>query len=277
MGRNLPAMTDERDFDRDVAVEATGAGRYRAEMVPHWWVVAGPNGGIVAAVLANAMTTELADPNRQLRTITVHYPSPAAAGAVYVDVTVERMGRSVATLSARMTQGDRMIALATAAFSPPWTSPIAFSDHMPPDVPTPSSLADRRGEAGALLPPVATNWDTRWTEPGALFAGGDEAVLRAWIRTDRPRPIDPLALTAICDALPPAVFVRSKAPIAAPTVELTVHVRAQLPHPGLEPDHHVLAECSTATVADGFLDEDVKVWAADGTLLAHSRQLALAR
>ena len=30
-------------------------------------------------------------------------------------------------------------------------------------------------------------------------------------------------------------------------------------------------------VADGFLDEDVKVWAADGTLLAHSRQLALAR
>lgn len=270
-------MTDERDFDRDVAVEAAGPGRYRAEMFPHWWVVAGPNGGIVAAVLANAMTTELAEPDRQLRTITVHYPSPAEAGAVDVDVSVERMGRSVATLSARMTQGDRLIALATAAFSPPWTSPIAFSDHVPPDVPPAAGLVDRRGETATMIPPVATNWDTRWTEPGALFGGGDEAVLRAWIRTDQPRPIDPLALTAVCDALPPAVFVRSTAPIAAPTVELTVHVRAQLPHPGLDADHHVLAECSTATVADGFLDEDVKVWAADGTLLAHSRQLALAR
>jgi len=270
-------MSTTRDFDRDVAVERVAAGLYRAEMVEHWWVVAGPNGGIVAAVLANAMIHELDDRARQLRTITVHYPSAAEAGPVDLGVDVERMGRSVATLSARMTQGERLIALATAAFSPARTSPVAFSDHIPPDVAPASQLVDRREHQRDFIPPVATNWDTRWTEPDALFAGGDEAVLRAWIRTDQPRVIDPLALTAICDALPPAVFVRSSTRMAAPTVELTVHIRAQLPHPTLTATDHVLAECSTATVAEGFLDEDVRVWAADGTLLAHSRQLALAR
>ncbi|MGI9603016.1 MAG: acyl-CoA thioesterase, partial [Acidimicrobiales bacterium] len=172
---------------------------------------------------------------------------------------------------------DRLIALATAAFSPAWTSPVAFSDVTPPDVLPASSLAGRQEHQRDFVPPVATNWDTRWTEPGAQFGTGAEAMLRAWIRTAEPRAVDPLALTAICDALPPAVFVRSTARMAAPTVELTVHIRAQLPHPALMADDHVLAECSTATVADGFLDEDVRVWAPDGTLLAHSRQLALAR
>lgn len=270
-------MTDQRDFDHDVAVERLSPGRYQAEMFEHWWVVAGPNGGIVAAVLANAMTVELADPGRQLRTITVHYPSAAQAGPVEVSVAVERMGRSVATLSSRMTQGDRLIALATAAFSPAWTSPVAFSDMVPPQVPGPQELVDRRRETSERLPPVATNWDTRWTEPGTLFSAADQAVLRAWMRTSAPRPVDALTLIAMADGLPPAVFVRSAEPMAAPTIELTVHVRAQLPHPGLTPEDHVLAECNTATVAEGFLDEDVRIWAADGTLLAHSRQLALAR
>ncbi|MDH4169309.1 MAG: thioesterase family protein [Acidimicrobiia bacterium] len=270
-------MSQTRDFDHDVAVTKLGPGRYRAEMFEHWWVVAGPNGGIVAAVLANAMTHELDDPARQLRTITVHYPAAAEAGPVELQVAVERMGRSVATLGARLIQDGRLIALATAAFSPAWTSPVTFSDLVPPQAPPASTLVDRREHQQDFIPPVAFNWDTRWTDQNAAFGGGGPAVLRAWIRTAEPRVVDPLALTAICDALPPAVFVRSRERMAAPTVELTVHIRAQLPHPSLAPDDHVLAECNTATVAEGFLDEDVRVWAADGTLLAHSRQLALAR
>jgi hypothetical protein len=37
----------------------------------------------------------------------------------------------------------------------------------------------------------------------------------------------------------------------------------------------VLAEFRTTVIHEGYFEEDGRIWAADGTLLAHSRQLAL--
>ena len=59
-----------------------------------------------------------------------------------------------------------------------------------------------------------------------------------------------------------------------PTVDLTIHFRAELPHPGAR-DDVVARRVPHRRVADGgFLEEDGEVWAPDGTLLAQSRQLA---
>ena len=82
-----------------------------------WWIVRGPNGGYVAAVLLRAMAARLGDPGRAPRSLTVHYTAPPAEGLVRIEVQVERSGRSLTTLSARMTQEGRLLALALAAFS----------------------------------------------------------------------------------------------------------------------------------------------------------------
>src|SRR5438445_12611653 len=51
--------------------------------------------------------------------MTVHYLVPPDPGPVELAVAVERTGRSLVSLSSRMLQGDRLVALALAAFSPP--------------------------------------------------------------------------------------------------------------------------------------------------------------
>ncbi len=64
-------------------------------------------------------------------------------------------------------------------------------------------------------------------------------------------------------------------PAAAPTIDLTVHFRATLPRPGEEPGELVYAEVSSKLIQEGFFEEDGVIWAADGTVLAQSRQLAI--
>ena len=53
-------------------------------------------------------------------------------------------------------------------------------------------------------------------------------------------------------------------------------IRATLPHRGMAADDYCLVEFRSSLSAAGFWEEDGRIWAPDGTLLAQSRQLALA-
>ncbi len=233
----------------------------------------GPNGGLIIAQLAKAIETELDDPARHLRTITVHYLRPPVEGAIDIAVETIRVGRSVAFMQATMSQNDKPIATALAALSPSWETTFAFDLQPPPDV-EPATAIEPRPQGDAFLPPHAANYDTRML--GDFRAEG-QPLVRAWIRTAQPRLIDAISLVAMTDALPPPLFALVDQPMAVPTIELTVHLRASLPLASLRPADHVLMESSSLLLADGFVEENARIWAPDGTLLAQSRQLALAR
>ncbi len=82
-----------------------------------------------------------------------------------------------------------------------------------------------------------------------------------------------MVVAAMCDAWVPAAFALVDAPV--PTVDLTIHFRVALPYAGLGPEDFVLARFVSRTAMEGFVEEDGQLWAPDGTLLAHSRQLAI--
>jgi hypothetical protein len=70
--------------------------------------------------------------------------------------------------------------------------------------------------------------------------------------------------------------MRSSQPNPAPTIDLTVHFRAALPRtPDPDPEELCLARMRGRLIHEGFFEEDGHIWAADGTLLAQSRQLAI--
>jgi acyl-CoA thioesterase len=252
------------DFDRDTAPEPLGDGRYRVRFDRSWWIARGPNGGFVAAMLVRAMEAEIASPERQLRSLTVHYTAAPPEGDADVAVTVERTGRSMTTVSARMTTGDRLLALALGAFSTEYESPLAYDEAPMPAVVPPDPMPEP--DSSAEMPFVH-----RWrlapalSDHGRAFSGG-------WMAPAQPRPLDAALVVALADTWIPAPFAVTGRPFAAPTIDLTVHVRAALPRPA-EP---VLGEFRSTVSRDGFFEEDGRLWAPDGTLLAQSRQLALA-
>ncbi len=122
-------------FDLDTAVVPTGTGSYAARIDAGWWIERGPNGGYVAAVLVQALTAEVLDLARDLRSLTVHYLAPAREGAAEVTVGIERAGRTITFLQARLQQGDRLIATASAAFAAPNRGSPAFADPTFPGYP----------------------------------------------------------------------------------------------------------------------------------------------
>jgi len=261
-------------FERDTAVRRDADCRYTAGLEPGWWVLRGPNGGYLAAIILRALVDMIADDARAPRSLTVHFTEPPVEGDVTIRTAIERVGRSVTSCSARMHQGDRLIALAVAAFATPRDGP-EFCDLAAPDVPPPDATPALPPPPAA--PPITHRWDTRWVIGERPFEGppGDEAVAGGWIRLEEPQPLDAVAVAAIADGWVPAVFSRTTKPLAVPTIDLTVHFRTVLPDASLSADGFLLAVFRTRAASGGFLEEDGEVWSPDGTLLAQSRQLAV--
>jgi acyl-CoA thioesterase len=267
-------------FDRDTAVRreegSASTGVFTAEVSPAWRAGRGPHGGYLAAMLLRALTETVSDPARTPRSLTVHYARAPEPGPVRIHTVLERGGRSLSTLSARMERDGSLIALALAAFSVPWSAP-EISDLQMPDVAPP----DPARVSGTLLHPAAPPFTRHLVlQPriGAVpFTDSEHPIeIGAWLGLAHPRALDALSLAFFSDALFPASFIRLHEPAVAPTVDLTVHFRVSMPrsvHP--DPEELCLARFATRVIHDGFFEEDGVIWAADGAVLVQSRQLGI--
>jgi acyl-CoA thioesterase len=252
-------------FDADTALEPLTPTRWRGELSDRWWVVRGPFGGYVATFLTRAMVAATDDPARRPRSLTVHYVEAPQVGPIEVCAAVERAGRSATTVTLRLEQEGRAVALALGSCAawrdgePEWTDAA-------PDAPPPEECERLR-----RVDPMPGFHDRLEIRPVGNLTGGEARNL-AWVRLDPPRPLDHLALTALSDGWMPAAFSKLGRPFGAPTADLTIHFRAPVPS-----EDWVLADYRSRFSAGGTWEEDGELWAPDGTLLAQSRQLALIR
>jgi acyl-CoA thioesterase len=261
----------EHPFDAGTAVHRVGDGRFTAAIEgERWWVVRGPNGGYVAAIVVNAMSEALGDADRPIRSLTVHYPGAPAVGELEIAVTVERAGRTAAYLSARITQDGKVVALALGAFSGAFPGP-AFQTARPPEVPPPDAIESTTLDGA---PPFTRNFDYRFALGGPPFREQEETATGGWLRLKEPRRLDAALAAAYTDAWPPAVFWRLATFAIVPTVDLTIHFREALPPAGMGTDDFVLARFHSRREQDGLWEENGELWSRDGRLLVQSRQLA---
>jgi acyl-CoA thioesterase len=258
-------------FDADTAVTRIAEHEFHCEISPNWPAIRGPNGGYLAAVILRALQA-LVGAELELRSLTLHYLAPPHAGPSEIAVTIERAGRTMSTLSARLTQQGRLCVQALAAFSRPRTGSDIVEARMP-DAPAPEEAMPIAVGAG---PGFWSNYDVRMAYGAAPFSGSESMRSGGWLRLRESRSADALLLAALTDAWFPQIFTRLTAPIAAPTIDLTIHFRAHLPLAGAQPDDWYLLAVSTQLATEGFFEEDTVIWSRNGRLLAQSRQLALA-
>jgi len=259
-------------FDRDTSIRAIASGRYAARIDRGWWGSRGPNGGYIAAILQRAILAAANDERRLPRSLTVHFTSPPAEGEAEVETRLERVGRSLSTITARMSQGDKLRALAIAAVSTPRESPEFYHARMPA-VPSPEELPVAEPSI-----PANERYEHRFVPEQSPRSGSKEAVTAAWIRSAEPHALDYPMMAAYADALPPAVFARANSMeefAAVPTVDLTVHYRMDPATAGIGPTDFCLAIFRSRLAHSGYIEEDGEIWSRDGKLLAQSRQLAV--
>ncbi|MGC2374316.1 MAG: thioesterase family protein [Solirubrobacteraceae bacterium] len=277
-------------FDRHTAVKRVEGGAndganngaqdprdalFSADIAPGWRAGRGPHGGYLAAILLRALTAAVDDTTRAPRSLTIHYASAPETGPVEIRTTMERQGRSLSTLSARMEQAGRVTALALAAFSVPWEAPGANELPMPelagPD-------AERRSTPKLFKgAPEFTRQLVMQPRVGAVPFAGSGAAMRigGWIGLPEPRPVDAFSLALFCDAWFPPSFIALDAPAISPTVDLTIHFRQSISECDCDPADLCLSVFDTRLLHDGLFEEDGVIWAPDGNVLAQSRQLGI--
>ena len=271
------------EFDRDTAVrvferieiaEQPSGAVLAADVSPDWRAGRGPHGGYLAAMILRALLVTVDDPARSPRSLTIHYARAPLPGPVSIRTTIERAGRSLSTLSARVEQDGTLVALALAAFSVRWPAP-EIADLPMPDVAPPDPLR----QSGKLLfkgaPPFTQHLVLQPRIGVIPFQGASEPMeVGAWLGLAEPRPIDTLSLAFLSDAMFSPPFIRIGQPATSPTIDLTIHFRTALATDG-DPDELCFARFRSGRVHEGFFEEDGVIWGADGSLLAQSRQLAI--
>ncbi len=262
-------------FDKDTAVSKQAEGLYTASLPESWNVILGPNGGYLMAIVLRAMRDTVADDSRVPRSLTIHYLSVPGNESLEIRTTVERAGRSMTTVSVRFLQGERLIGIGTGAFAKPREGIVEFNDMPMPETPAAEALEPYHPFGQGHGPIFLKHYEFRRTMGDEAFSGGERALTGGWIRLSDHRRPDALSVAAITDCWPPAFFVRSKMPVPAPTIDLTVHFRTDIDALQLPDDAWVHARFETRYAHEGYIEEDAVIWAEDGTVLAHSRQLGL--
>lgn len=268
-------------FDLDTALDEAGPDRFTAQLSDRWSVGPALNGGYGLAVGVRALARMLPHPDPL--TVTGHYLRTLAPGPAEVRGELVKAGRTVSNGQAAIVQDGRERLRVVAAFGQLVDDPRPrLVDGAPPELP-PLPLSEQGafgaasrlegGASGAASHPELTVVDRfvyRFALDHVHHRGGPptgEAVTRAWARFADGRDFDLLGLACVVDVLPPAV-AELGIDGWVPTIELTVHLRAQ-PVPGWV---RVLAR--TRFIQGGLFQEDAEVWDDDGRLVAQSRQLA---
>ena len=271
-------------FDRVTRLSPTAhPGRYRGVVDESWNLLPLPQGGVVSALAARAMVTELDQDDQRLRTLHTTYVAPVADGPVEIEVEVVRRGRSMSHARAEVRNtGATHGHLTTAVFGAPRRG-FEFVDLEPPAGVIP--LAEARGfrdpiPPGAVGFPPNPFWDTRLEGRTALGHAPWEAYVpdraeRAnWYRLDEPPvgpdgALDPLALIVCADVMPGAVAERlgpeERNGWFGPSVDLTFHLLDTCR------SSWVLAHNRARHAGAGYASVDMALWDCgdDGTATPH--------
>jgi acyl-CoA thioesterase len=251
-------------------ITPAGEGRWSCEVSDGWFAPTGANGGYVTALVVRAMDAAVADPDRQARSVTTHFLRPPQAGPAELHTELVRTGRTVSNVAARLVQDGKVCAQAVAAYATRQAPKLEWAPE-PPAITPWDELGDWPQAAKAST--IAHRFAYRGLLGDRPFSSSPEAMTGGWMALREPAPLDAALVACLTDAWLPAPFPRLDGPWPVPTIDLTVHLRADLPL-----DHQpVLSRFTSRHAGAGVVDEDGELWTADGTLLATSRQLSVFR
>lgn len=259
------------EFDIATAVAEQAPGIYTGRLHEGWGVWDTVNGGYLAAVAARAMVA--ATGRAHPVSLTTHFIRPARPGAVEITTELIASGRRLARAAAAMIQNGETVASFLGSFGEvPYTAHESLRlvlQDLPPR--NDCVVPDRSGFENAT---VAARIETHFKPSDVGFLTGEpsgRSEIKAWLRFADERPVDPLALVFLVDALPPPIFNSGRPPSWVPTIEMTTHVR-------LRP---IAGWLRLHTHSDdgyyGNTDEHCEIYDDSGRTVAVANQLALVR
>jgi len=244
---------------------------YSGAILPDWDIVGNANGGYLMALLGCAALKATERPD--VITMSANFLGPGKTGPITVDVDPIKTGRRFATvrtgLSAQSVSTESnplVIATVTTGNLEDGDGPELINIE-PPTMPAVQDCP-RVEPVGSFPPPFMNQVEVR-LHP-ADTAGDDVGPhFRGWFRLLDEEPMGSLALILAADSLPPTVFNTAIGVGWAPTIQMTIHIRARPKTPWILIDTH------SKVITNGMFETDAVVFDEDGLVVAQARQLQL--
>jgi acyl-CoA thioesterase len=260
-------------FDTSLELQPTGsapdgASLFHARTSERYRNAIGPFGGWTAALLLKSVLS-MAQARGAPLALDALFMGPIDDGELEVRVSLLRQNRTVGFWRSELWQKGRICAHAQVTLSVARTGSL-LQDVQFPNVPRPDALPDY----------VNPRTPVAWTEQyifkavsGLLFSGAPSMDSRIWLRDAQPRPLDAIALTAICDTPFPSPWIRLAEQVPVSTVAFSVYFRASEADYAQAGTEFNLLESKAALMENGYVDQFTSVWSASGRLLAQTQQM----
>ncbi|MBD1588715.1 acyl-CoA thioesterase [Pseudomonas typographi] len=236
----------------------------------HWGQGRAVYGGLMAALLYQAMASHVQVP---LRTLALTFVGPVAPEVpVSIEVEVLRQGKSVTSLLARARQGGATLTVAQASFGAPRQSMVAVTA-MPVAAMKPLAECIPIDYIEGVTPAYIRQLAMRWGIGALPFSATPSLAIGGWMRVREPQPAQPLDeayLLLLADVWPPAVLPHLAAPAAGSTLSWTIELVQ--PMPALTTAQWLRYRAQIEHARDGYGHTAAAIWSEAGELVAISRQ-----
>ncbi|PXX70902.1 acyl-CoA thioesterase [Nocardia tenerifensis] len=256
-----------RSVGETFALTETDYRVWHAHVDRDWRGWTGPHGGVIAALLVE-VARRAGGGELPVRAFDQRFLGRPAEGAFTFRATTHAVGRSTTVVDVQAAQESGVVASASVVFGR--AVPSGVTERA--GVAAPEVRAPEQCESFALpreIIPAAAHFDIRPAAGPLPLSDADETMMCAWIELVPGMPTDAATLAIFADALPPAFFPTLTAPVAVPTVALSMHLHTDLLDPVPQP---VLVRTTNASTGGGWSVDDIDLWGRDGRILASARQ-----
>jgi acyl-CoA thioesterase len=265
-------MTDRmQTLDEATRWEPLGDGQFEQTIEESWANGPGAYGGVTAAALIGQMRRVLANADQTIRTLGMHLCAPLRPEPSVMEVRLDRRGRSISHLSARIVQEEECCATATATFAADRPDSPEIRELEMPSIEPPEdyeAITDN-----PMLPTFARNYFVyRYGLGHFPMEGADRAESGGWLNFAEPVEEGALAAACLLDAWPPSVFSTFETFRRTVTVDLRYQFFETDRCEGMTEEPY-LFHARTDTATDGYAQEDADLWSPDGELVARAQQL----
>ena len=237
------------------------------ELPPQWLQGRTGYGGITTALGVVAAKAACAPALPPLRSVQVNFVGPAS-GHLSFEVQLLRAGKSVTAVAVDV-HGENGLALRlTLVFAQPRQSVLAHSLVRAPQVPGWQDCAALDMAHVPFAPAFIANFELRPAGGAMPMAGAEHPELLFWVRHGEAAGVDPaLALVAMADALPPAVFSALRTPAPASSVNWSFDLLDPAPK-----GQWFLLRSVSQYASEGYSAQAMQVWDEQGQLVMLGRQ-----
>jgi acyl-CoA thioesterase len=249
-----PHRSDETTFEMQIA--------------DGWQQGRGAFGGLVLGGMVRALSEQLGDTTRKLRSLTAEIVGPVQVGPAAIEVELLRQGNAVSAWRAVLRQGEGVQAHAVGVFGAARAAAPSWQRLVPPVMPPWEGVEAIPAES-PFAPVFTRHFEYRPTGPLPFFAGPPEAA--GWVRPRlRATRLDDAYLTALADAWWLAGMAALDGPRPFATLSFSLDCVGDLG--ALDPEVPLFHRAVAPVSHEGYVSEYRELWGHDGRLIALNHQ-----